>query len=30
VLSGSLLMMALAVLFHHLQGRSVPYPHHWL
>ncbi len=30
VLSGSLLLLVLAVLFHRLQGRSVPYPHHWL
>ena len=30
VLSGSLLLMALAVLFHRLPGRSTPYPHHWL
>lgn len=30
VLSGSLLLTLLAVLFSRLDGRSDPYPHHWL
>ena len=30
ILSGSLLLVALAVLFSRLQGSPAPYPHHWL
>lgn len=30
VLSGSLLLLALALLFHRLPPRPTPYPHHWL
>ena len=30
VFTGSLLLTALAVLFHRLQRSAVPYPHHWL
>jgi CBS-domain-containing membrane protein len=30
VFSGSLLLTALAVLFHRLQRSPIPYPHHWL
>ena len=30
VLSGSLVLLALALLFHRLPPRPTPYPHHWL
>lgn len=30
ILSGSLLLVAIAVLFHRLRPASTPYPHHWL
>jgi len=30
ILSGSLLLVGIAVLFHRLRPASAPYPHHWL
>ena len=30
VLSGSVVLLGFAVLFHRLQRKSIPYPHHWL